>query len=137
MLRQDDYLKGQLVYQGWLYGKEYGGHQVSCMILSCLMNRVKSGWGNILDVIETMPKYLADAGDAGRPLEKPQIWEPGFIHLLHDVEAIFDQTMDHAKGAMYWADLRRVNTPFFLNKILADKESHPRVCESNSFACFK
>lgn len=59
MLRQDDFLKSQLVLTGWLYGQQYGGWRAAAMVMSVLMNRVRLGWGTLLDVLEKMPKYAA------------------------------------------------------------------------------
>lgn len=134
MLRQDDYQKAQLVTVGWRYGKEYGGHLAACMIMSCLMNRVKKGWGpTVLDIIDRIPNYAATTEV---PEGTPSLWEPGFIKLLHEVDGIYDGTQDYAKGATYWADLRFVTTPFFKDKILHNPE-HPRVVEMNSLAFFR
>ena len=133
MLRQDDYQKAQLVTVGWRYGREYGGHLAACMIMSCIMNRVRKGWGTVLEVIDRIPAFAATTDV---PTGTPSIWEPGFVKLLHEVEAIYDGTQDYAKEATYWADLRYVTTPFFKDKILGNP-AHPRVVEMNSLAFFK
>lgn len=133
MLRQDDYLKGQLVLTGWRWGKEYGGHLASCMIMSCLANRVRLGWGNWMEVLDGVPKFAATAT---MPTGSPQVWEPQFVRLLHEVEGIYDNTQDHSKGALYWADTRDISTPFFKDKIIGSPE-HPRVMEMNTLALFR
>lgn len=134
MLRQDDYQKAKLVETGWLWGKEYGGHLAACMVMSCLANRVRLGWGSWLEVIERIPTFAAQIQ---MPTGTPSIWEPSFVRLLHEVEAIYDGTQDYAKGAVYWADTRRIETPFFKDKILADHQQHPRVCEMNTLVCWR
>ncbi len=132
MLRQDDFLRAKLVETGWNYGREYGGHLASVMIMSCLSNRVKAGWGTWLEVIANIPKYAATTEI---PTGIPQMWEPGFIKLLHEVESVFDGTQDLVKGAKYWCDMRRVETPFFQNKILGNPD-HPRTVDMNSLQFF-
>lgn len=134
MLRQDDYIKSKLVDVGLNWGSEYGGHLPACMVMSCVANRVHLGWGGWLDVIERIPAYSAQFE---LPVVKPSIWEPHFVRLLHEVGPIFDGTQDHAKGAVYWCDTRRIETPFFKDKILSQLDVHPRVCESNSLALFR
>lgn len=135
MLRQDDYQKSKLVETGWLYGREYGGHLASCMVMSCLMNRVKRGWnGNVLEAIERIPNFSATL--QAPQYTMPNMWEPGFIKLLHEVEGIYGGTQDFVKGAVYWCDTRYIDTPFFHNKILGNPD-HPRVVEMNSLAFFK
>lgn len=70
------------------------------------------------------------------PTGTPSIWEPTFVRLLHEVEPIYDGTQDHSKGALYWCDTRRVETPFFKEKILGAQDIHKRVAEMNTLACF-
>lgn len=134
MLRQDDFLKAQLVTAGWLHGKEYGGHLASCMVMATLMNRVKAGWGTLLEVIERIPMYAATTE---LPTGIPSLWEPSFIKLLHEVEGIYDGSVpDVSKGALYWGDTRRIETPFFQNKILGNPD-HPRTVDMNSLVFWK
>jgi hypothetical protein len=135
LLRQDDYLKSHLVLQGWRWGKEYGGHLAACMVMSCVANRVRLGWGNWLEMIDRIPQYAAQQDI---PTGTPSIWEPNFVRLLHEVESIFDGSgTDYAKGGLYWADLRRVDTDFFRTKILGAPEQHPRVADMNSLVIFR
>lgn len=134
MLRQDDFQKSQLVLTGWRYGKEYGGHLAACMVMSCLMNRVRLGWGSVLEVLDRIPNFSATEVT---PTGTPAIWEPTFVKLLHEVESIYDGTQDHSKGAVYWADTREITTPFFKNKIMGEPEAHPRVLEMNTLALFR
>ena len=133
MLRQDDFLKSQLVLTGWLYGQQYGGWRAAAMVMSVLMNRVRLGWGTLLDVLEKMPKYAATEEV---PTGRPNIWEPEFVKLLHEVEGIYDGTKDHSSGALYWCDTRSVTTPFFNEKILGDHDAHPMVANMNSLSFF-
>lgn len=134
MLRQDDYLKAKLVDIGHSYGHEYGGHTAPCMIMSCIANRVRKGWGNWIDVIDNIPKFSAQIEV---PTVKPSVWEPGFVRLLHEVGPIFDGSQDWAKEAVYWCDTRRIETPFFKDKIMSQLDIHPRVMEQNTLALFK
>lgn len=133
MLRQDDYVKSQLVSTGWQHGKEYGGHLASCLIMSCLANRFRLGWGGWLEVIDNIPKFAAITE---MPTGTPSIWEPQFVRLLHEVEAIYDGTMDYSKGALYWCDTRHIETTFFKEKILGDNAVHKRIGEMNTLALY-
>jgi len=133
VLRQDDFQKSQLVLTGWRWGKQYGGHLAACMIMSCLMNRVRLGWGTVLEVLDKIPNFAATTE---MPTGTPAIWEPGFVRLLHEVEGIYDGTNDHSNGALYWCDTRDVSTPFFKEKILGQSEVHRRVMEMNTLALF-
>ena len=133
MLRQDDWLKSQLVLTGWRYGQAYGGWRAAAMIMSVLMNRVRLGWGTLTDVLDKIPKYAATTEI---PTGWPPIWEPEFVKLLHEVEGCYDGTRDHSSGALYWCDTRNVTTPFFNEKILGDHDAHPMVASMNSLSFF-
>lgn len=134
MLRQDDFQRSQLVLTGWRFGHTYGGHLPACLIMSCIATRVRAGWGNWLDVIDNIPKYSATLE---QPTGTPQIWEPQFVRLLHEVGPIFDGSQDYAKGAMYWCDTRYIETPFFKEKILGQLDQHPRIGEMGSLCLFR
>lgn len=120
---------------GWQYGSAYGGHLASCMVMGCIANRVRRGWGNWLDVLKNIPKYAATATSPVAP--EVSIWEPNFVRLLHEVEGIYDFTQNPSKNALYWADTRHIDTPFFLNKILGEKQDHPRVCDMNTLVLWE
>lgn len=97
------------------------------------MNRVKKGWGTVLEVIDHIPNFAATTDV---PTGTPSMWEPGFIKLLHEVEGIYDGTQDYVKEAVYWCDSRRVETPFFQNKILGNPD-HPRVVDMNTLSFYR
>lgn len=134
MLRQDDYIKSQLVKYGWQAGREYGGHLAACMIMSCLANRQRHGWGSWTEVLENIPKFSASLE---QPSGTPQIWSPEFVKLLHEVDSIFDGTQDYAKDAFYWADTRRIDNPWFKEHITSHMDIHPIVGNMNTLTLFK
>jgi hypothetical protein len=130
LLRQDDYIKGQLVLKGWQHGHIYGGHLGACMILSCIANRQKLGWGTWLELLDSIDKYSALIV---QPTGTPSIWDPNFVRLLHEVESCYDGSKDFANGALYWFDsAQEVTNPWFREKILDNPDSHPRVGNMNS-----
>jgi hypothetical protein len=143
MLRQDDFQKSKLAEVGWQHGREYGGHLASCMIMSVLANRVRKGWGNWIQVIDRIPKFAAIKE---MPTGSPEIWEPEFVRLLHEVDAIFDGTKNYAQSkghdgsmtdALYWCDTRFIETDYFKENILGQKERHPRVMDMNTLVLFQ
>jgi len=135
MLRQDDYQKAKLVEIGWRCGREYGGHLASVMIMSCLANRQRAGWGNWLEIIEAVPSRSATIE---QPTGTPSIWEAEFVRLLHEVEAIYDGSQDYAKGALYWCDTAKpITNPWFQERILGDPTAHPKVGNMNSLMLFR
>jgi len=143
MLRQDDWQKSKLVDVMWQHGSIYGGHQAACIIGSCIMNRVRAGWSaNAITAIASIPKFAASS--VVPVYEIPSMFDPAFIRILSEVGAIYEGTKNYAsaKGpagppmsALYWCDSRRIDTPFFREKILLDP-SHKRIVEMNTLACY-
>lgn len=88
----------------------------------------------MLEVIDRIPNFSALKE---LPTGTPSIWEPSFVRLLHEVDAIYDGTTDYSKGAVYWCDTRYIETEFFKEKILAFHDQHPRVVDMNSLAFFR
>jgi len=130
----------------WRNGKEYGGTNAAGMIMSVLANRVKAGWGTWIEVLDSAPKYAA------APLVtegRPSLWDPVFVQLLHDVQVFYAGTKNMAlsmppknlgyvippQPAMYWADSRRIQSAFFINKIQYNPE-HPRIGEMGTLALY-
>ena len=119
----------------WQHGRDFGGHLASCVIMSCLANRQRLGWGSWLDIIQSLPKYAAITE---MPTGFPSVWEPNFVRLLHEVESIYDGAKDYAKSAVYWFDSAKpVTNPWFSEKILGEKDIHPCVCDMNSLRCMR
>jgi hypothetical protein len=108
-----------------------------------LMNRVRVGWGNILQVIDSAPKFMAE--NELPPLEHPPLWEPAFVKLLHAVDGIYDGSIpDASHGALYWGDLGRIERAWFQEKVVAATKAnfegvlipaHSRVVDMGSL-CF-
>jgi hypothetical protein len=122
MVRQDDFLKSLLVLECWRQGKDFGNHQIPLMIMGCLANRQRLGWGSFLDIVKGVKKFSATLELPNRD-EFPDIWEPNFVKLLHAVDGVYDGSIgDPALGGLYWADLSKgragVTNPWFREKIL-------------------
>ncbi len=141
MLKQDDYIKSKLVELGWRFGQSYsGGHIAGQMVMQTIANRVRGGWGTWLQVIDNLPNFMAE--NELPALTHPHIHDPAFIKLLQAVDGIFDgsvqdmtlSSLDRAmgkKGALYWADLAKIERAWFLDKIVRSPENHDRIANVN------
>lgn len=141
-MKIEDLQKAKLVELGWRFGQSYtGGYLAGQMVMSTLANRVRAGWGNWLEVIERVPNFMAENE---LPLLKyPNVWEGSFVKLLHVVDGVFDgSAADLSKGSLYWADLSRIERPWFKELIDAKNEEtglaqHPIVASMNSLTFFR
>ena len=136
MLRQDDVVRTLVVLECWRQGKDFGSSQVPLMIMGCLANRVRLGWSNWFETLKNIPKYSALLKQPNRDIF-PDLWEPNFIRLLQSVEGVMEGSMiDPACGGVFWADLRHIDNPWFLAKVLNDPLRSP-CANLNSFTIFK
>lgn len=140
-MKQDDYIKAQLVEMSYRFGKKYGGYTAGQLVMFTIANRVHCGWGSWLHMIDSVPTYMAE--NELPPFEHPPVWEPGFVKLLQMVEGVYDHSVqDLSKGALYWADLGTVERDWFRDKIIQAKNEdgtpvHPRVVDMGSLSFWR
>jgi hypothetical protein len=105
-------------------------------ICYCLRNRVRSGWGEWMEVIET-----ADETRANEPGEPWRIdtASRAYQRLLHDVDDIYfghsapssdgptleDSLCEKKRPCFHWLFLDRPIRQWFKDNIIADKQNHP------------
>lgn len=106
-------------------------------ICYCLRNRVREGWGEWMDVIET-----ADETRGNVPNEATRIDSNSraYQRLLHEIDDIYfghrsvsegegltleDSLCAKERPCFYWLFLDRPMTPWFKANIASDKENHP------------
>ena len=129
MLSQDKFIQAQLVSYGWRYGQLYGGgHLAGTLVMQALANRVRRGFGSYLQVLESVPNYMAE--HEMPPLKYPSLWEPNFVKLLHAVEGIYsgsatDMTLGATMidnkprtGGLYFGLLNKIERPWFKTQII-------------------
>jgi len=140
MVRQDDYVQSLVVTECWRQGKDFGNHQIPTMIAGCLSNRVRLGWGSWLEVLKKVNNFSATVIQPNRD-QLPDIWEPNFVKLLHNISGIYDGSVpDPALGGLYWADLSQgiggITNPWFRDKIL-NSPQHTAVANQGPFTLFR
>lgn len=146
LLKVEDLQQSLLVSLGWRYGQLYtGGYLAGQMVMSVFMNRIKCGWGSHFDVLTKILPFAAE--NELPPLVYPNVWDGNFIKLLHIVTGVFDGSVaDLSKGALYFADLTRIERSWFQEKIIdpikedgptAGQRQHPIVANINSLSFFR
>jgi hypothetical protein len=142
MLKQDDYIKAKLVETGWRFAVSYGGgHMAGQLVMWCIANRVRAGWGSWLQMLDAVENFMAE--NAIPALKHPSVWDAAFIKLLHVVDGIYDGSIpDLSKGGLYWADLGKIERTWFLDKIVQAKDAdglpaHRRVVDMNTLCVWR
>lgn len=133
-------MKSLLILECWRQGKDFGNHQIPLMIMGCLANRQRLGWGSYLEILKGVPKFAATTEQPNRN-EFPDIWAPDFVKLLQAVDGVYDGSIpDPSLGGVYWADLRKgksgITNPWFQEKIL-DNPSRTACANQGSFTIFR
>lgn len=129
-----------LCLECWRQGKDFGNHQIPMMIMGCLANRQRLGWGSYLDILKGVAKFSAVIEQPNRD-QFPDIWEPNFVKLLHVIDGIYDGSIpDPAIGGVYWADLSKgkdaITNPWFAQKIM-NHPLHSAVANQGPFTIFR
>ena len=110
--------------------------------MSIIANRVKKGWGNWSEVIDRIPRFAATKE---MPTGTPEIWDAGFVRLLHEVDAIYDGSKNYASfktydnrpvEGLYWCDSNRVDNPWFTEHVLGELSVHPKVGDMGTLLIF-
>lgn len=105
-------------------------------ICYCLRNRVRAGWGEWLEVIESADEHLGN-----EPTEPTRIdaFNRAYQRLLHDVDDIYfghssnygdgptleDTLCEKDRPCFYWLFLNRPARQWFKDNIATDKQNHP------------
>lgn len=105
-------------------------------ICYCLRNRVRAGWGEWMEVIESADETRANEPTERLPIEASS---RSYQRLLHEVDDIyFGHSSDFSDGAtledtlcskerpcFYWMFLDRPIRPWFKDNIATDQKNHP------------
>lgn len=106
-------------------------------ICYCLRNRVRAGWGEWLDVIETAGETLCNEPTESAAIDTSN---RAYQRLLHDVDDIYfghssagydegqtleDTLCDPQRPCFYWLFLNRPKRQWFTDNIANDKVNHP------------
>jgi hypothetical protein len=126
-------ITAELALTAWRYGKDYGSHQAMVLIAHTIANRYRRGWGPFLQIIQSIPRY---SSTLEQPMGYPDSWDRSFLKLLTDIDAIVEGTAkDPTNGSLFWADLAKIDNPWFLTNICRNPE-HARVADMNSLTFF-
>ena len=117
--------------------------------MQALANRVRRGFGSWLQVLESVPNYMAE--HEMPPLKYPSLWEPNFVKLLHSVESIYagsaaDITIGNTvidnrpkQGAVFFGMLNKLERQWFKDMIavvdpITGLRQHERVSDLNTLS---
>ena len=128
MLRQNDFIKSQVVLEAWRQASHYGGHRSMLMIACAIGNRVRSGWGSWLEVLAGLESTSAGDTPGLHRYGMPPLNDANFLRILQEIDDVYDNRgQDLANGGLYWGDMANITRPWFQQEILDHPEEHPRL----------
>jgi hypothetical protein len=138
----DTFVKAQLALLCWRNapaGKPFTSMKALAFLVR---NRVKAGWmgGDWLAVIAEDPAYAAHVPNGQyyssmaphtRLDSFPDLRNDLFQRFLWEVDRVYDGTAGDTmtEGALWWAELDKIDRPWFLEHIARRPEDHPRVAQ--------
>jgi hypothetical protein len=139
----DTFVKAQLALLCWRNAP--AGRPILLMraLGFVVRNRVRAGWmgGSWLQVIANDPVWSAYTQRPGNPAsgngshalleEFPDLRDDIFQKLLWEVDRIYDGSLPDpmTEGALWWAELERIDRPWFAEHIAQRPEEHPRIAQ--------
>jgi hypothetical protein len=138
----ENYIKARLIDLIRLEAAHHGGHAPMLAIAQVIANRVHAGWegGDWMKVIENAPNYI---GTVNRRTLVTSSRDPDFRELLRKIEDIYFETADSSNVnteeggiSLYYAELHKIDRPWFKEQILSDPASHPRLAQVGQITFF-
>jgi hypothetical protein len=129
----ENYIKGRIVEFAANEAYHHGDIKGMCAVAQVLANRVKSGWGEWKQVIDTAYNYIGSTPE--RPKIDPK--DVSFRRMLVMVEDIYMGTSDDTnvnveddRGktlALYYVELNNIDRQWFAENITSHPDRHPRL----------
>lgn len=119
---------------------------LDCMKGICyvIRNRVKNGWGDgtWLSVIEAHSKVEGNLPGGQAPAVRLEGADRLLQLIIRDIDDIYtgassDETKRVIQDALYWQFVDRPPKPWFVENIVRQPESHPRIAGLGMIAFFK
>jgi hypothetical protein len=126
----ENFIKAKLLEFAAREAFHFGGTDAMCAVAQVIYNRVQAGWGDWLQVINTADKFQGTATDPFTVDPK----DMSFRRMLVLIDSIYHglgedgcgvniATEQGDKRALYYADLKNLNCPWFRENILR-KDAH-------------
>lgn len=129
----ENYIKGRIVEYAVAEAYHYGGTPCMLAVAQVIANRVKAGWGEWKNVLDTAKFYV------GTTIKPPTV-DPRditFRRMLSMIDDIYQGTSDDSNvnieddrgklTALYYADLSGIDRAWFHENITAHSDRHPRL----------
>lgn len=135
----ETFIKGQLAMVAYQEAGYVGGIHAMKAVAFVIANRVRAGWhsGEWLENIEAVPIYRATIGI--RTPDPVPIRDITFRQFLQSIDDIFQGAAQdpYTEGALFYAELRFLNSKWFRENVMQDPTHHPRIASVGPLELFK
>lgn len=136
-MTNESFIKAQLAALAHREAAHLGGIDNMLAVAFVIRNRQRAGWrgGNWLELIQ----HAHEAAGTIYPPSVPDLRDIHFKLVLQQVDDIYSGLAvdKYTEGALYYAELNRIDNAEFLEQIVRDAEHHPRVATVASVSFFK
>lgn len=136
-MTNENFIKAQLAALAHREGHEHGGTNNMLAVAFVMRNRQRAGWrgGEWLGIIHTAEEVASRISE----VSAPDLRDINFRILLQQIDDVYSgMAADKiTEGALYYAELNRIESTWFRKHILDDLEHHPRVANVGNVVFFK
>jgi hypothetical protein len=133
-LTPEVFIKAQLAARAHRDGSQHGGTDNMLAVAFVMRTRFRDGWGDWMKIL----------GDADRvagtlyPPTIPNVRDIAFRVILNGIDDVFTGlAIDKmTEGALFYCELNNCQ-PWFVEKIVRDPETHPRVATIGPVSFFR
>lgn len=136
-MTNDQFIRAQLATFAHREGHHHGGIDNMLAAMFVLRNRRQAGWlgGDWMRVIDRAPECAGT-------LYEPQVIDlrdTCFRMVLAQVDDVVSGLAQdrYTQGALYYAELNKIDRPWFRENVLADLDHHPRVAQVGNVFFFR
>jgi hypothetical protein len=133
----EQFIKAHLAALCHREAAHHGGHDNMLAVAFVFRNRHRAGWhgGNWMELLAYCNEYAATI----YPPSVPDLRDINFRMLLQQIDDVFSGLAPdkYTEGALYYAELNRVERPWFRTDVLSDPERHPRVATVGNVSLFR
>lgn len=133
----EQFIKAHLAAFAHREAAHHGGMDNMLAVAFVIRNRRLAGWfgGDWMELLKNSEQCAA----AIYPKSAPDLREINFRMVLQQVDDIYSGLAQDrmTEGALYYAELNKVERDWFSKNILQDSQRHPRVATVGNVSFFK
>ena len=133
----DVYIKGQLAAYAIQQGARHGGVNNMAAVAMVMRNRAQAGWfgEDWMQILE----HAALREGTHYPSVSVNLHDPSVRQFLQRIDDIFDgsEDVDLTDSALFYCELHRIDSGWFKQDVLKNREEHPMAATVGPVTFFR